>query len=585
MTKKCYLGLLTLISLNAIAATPNPIQQVNNQATINVGYLPTQIKSSVVIDNSRYLKGHQLSLGFDITKTFRDRIYTQFELETMGGNFSYGNHTPRGAATTDLEQVGLRLGYSFLPTPVIGLTPYMTAGYRYWQLDTGGIDFHGVSKNGSTKFYQNGFYGLGLLTQFTFVPKLVLSIDTALCKSFNPWMRYNAPDVHNTVIGNNVIYQRAYLLPEPFYQAGAGVDYALTPQIHANAGIQYNHSQYSSAIATPSDIKQPHLSLSAWNYHAGLGFSLEPEDKDSGAVHYFDNSSDTIIRANNLASLWFGYVTQVYAETLPNLGHYFDRQVGSIPFLYMGLSKTFQKIYTQFNFSLAGGSTAYKGESFTTSAYIGATASNARTRNTFFDTSLRIGYMFFPNDKLGLTPYVAGGFHRWLRDLPGIGGQNGYLTGGYPETYQHAWYALGLLTQFVPYQNVVLNFDANFGTTENGENRSWNSFDSPPTYQQTFSLKQRFTYNLGVGGDYRFARNWHALAQINYWCFKYGLSASSALGIYEPNSTTHFNILYGRCWLCAGLSPHKLRSIQYHRLRCYLGLFYIFFQCFFKQCK
>lgn len=528
--------LLFAAAHTALAAT-NPIETTNNQATINVGYLPTQINNSPIEENSQYLKGHQLGLGMSLTKMFYHRIYAQAALNTTAGNLSYGHHTTRTTATSFVQNGSLRLGYLFLPQENIGFTPYATLGYQFWQLEVGGHYEKGLIKNGFTKFYQNGFYGLGLLSQIVINPRLVASLDMTVGKTINPWTHYNAPDLPNAVVGKNIIYQSAFLRPQPFYQVGVGADYAINDQLHANAGVQYNHAEISGAGTNPSKLVSPHLSIAEWNYHAGIGLSLDPPCNST--QHYDNTASDAILRANNLASLSLGYVCQSYGETTPGLDYYFDRQVGNIPAAALAINKTIANIYTQFNLAFAGGITKYLSSTGTTNA--SSPPSNDHTRNSLFDASLRLGYMVFPTEKIGITPYVAGGYHRWLRDLPGVGDE-GFLLNGYPETYQFSWYALGVLAQVSPTPNWVLNLDVNAGTMENVTNKSWSPFNSPPTFQKLLTLKQRFAYNFGVGGDYRFARDWHALAQVNYWYFKYGRSANSYFNInsyvYEPNSTT-----------------------------------------------
>lgn len=531
MRKLCMLSMLFLMVGDATATANNAIRNVNNQAGVSVGYLATQLNSVPRLDNSQYLKGHQLSLTTVLTKTFYQHLYSQIALSGTAGNLSYGRNTPLTTATTFLEQVSLRLGYSFFPAKTMAFTPYLAGGYQYWQLDTGGKHFRRVIRDGVTKFYQNGYWALGLLSQVAASPRLVLSLDMLAGKQVNPWMRYNASDVHNPSIGTSIIYQQAQLLPKVLYQVGAGLDYLVTPALHANAGVQYGHTQYSSTVTTPSHIKQPHLSMATMNYNLGFGYSLDTPE--TPITYYYDNMAESILSANNQVSLLFGYIAQGYAETIPGLGHYFDREEGNIPVIALALNKTFERIYAQFSLSLGAGGTAYKGgiNGDNTAIF------NTGTRNTLFDTALKLGYMIPLRDKASLTPYIAGGFHRWLRDVAGVG-DNGFLTFGYPETYQHAWYALGLLAQFTPAVNWVVNVDGNVGTNENGQNRSWSSLASTHTVQQTLSLKQRFAFNLGAGTDYRFLQNWHALAQINYWYFKYGRTATSSVGVYEPNSTT-----------------------------------------------
>jgi len=524
--------LLTLVCNIALAA--NSFEKVNNQASIHLAYLPTHIQQAPAVDNANYLQGHQLNLSAVFTKTFYQHIYSQIALSSSAGNLSYGKNTFRTSATTFLQELNLRIGYSFFPAEKLALTPYFSGGYQYWQLDTGGRPIPNGIIDGATKFYQNGTAGLGLLTQFVITPKLIVNLDGMLGRTINPWMRFNASNVPNTLIGTSIIYQQAHLLPQLLYQLGVSTDYLITEKIHAIAGLQYKHTEYSSVVTTPSQLKQPHLSASTWAYSLGAGYNFDSNPSSSPSYHY-DAIPAAIYAVNNQAALLFGYVSQHYAETLPGLGHYFDRQVGNIPFVVMLLNKTIDRLYAQFSLSSGGGNTAYKGGIIGSSSAV----SNTSTRNTLFDVALKLGFMLPFNNKIVLTPYVAGGFHRWLRDIAGVN-DSGFLVSGYPETYQHAWYALGVLLQYTPHPNWVLSLDGNAGTIQNAQNRNWSSLvgNGARTVQQVYSLKQRFAFNLGINSDYRFLQNWHALLQMNYWYFKYGLSAATYFGTYEPNSTT-----------------------------------------------
>jgi hypothetical protein len=509
-----------------------------------VGYLPTQINNAPVLDNSQYLKGHDLALGMRFTKLFYHHLYTQIELNASAGNLSYGPAAPLTAATSFVQVGDVRFGYFFLPQDKFALTPYAVLGYQYWQLDTGGVYFKGNIKNGYTRFYQNGFYGIGLLTQLAVNPRLVLNADLQIGKTINPWTRYNAPEIkaHH----KNIIYQSAFTNPQIYYQVGAGLDYAVNNQFHANAGVQYNHQQVASAYSNPSNLVQPHLSIAQWNYHVGAGVNLDADT--NSFVSGFVPTVDAIVAANNQADFWFGYVFQNYGETIPGSSYYFDREVENIPAVNMAITKTFQRIYSQFNLLFAGGNTQYK--STAGGAPDPSAPSNDVDRNTLFVSGLRLGYMFFPSSSVGLTPYIAGGYRRWLRDISGIPNEKGYLLNGYPETYQFAWYSLGMLVQYSPSPNWVFNIDGNAGTMENVTNKSWTPLLAPATYQALLTLKQRFIYNIGVGGDYRFAKDWHLLLQLNYVYFNFGRSANKYLPEesywYEPNSTTRqFSMMAG----------------------------------------
>jgi hypothetical protein len=125
----------------------NPILVVNNQASVDVSYLPTQINNSPIENNSHYLKGHQLGLSMSIAKLFYERIYAQAALNATAGNLSYMQGRPRTTATSVVQRGGVRLGYLFMPHERIGLIPYGTLGYDFWQYDVGGINENGYIKN------------------------------------------------------------------------------------------------------------------------------------------------------------------------------------------------------------------------------------------------------------------------------------------------------------------------------------------------------------------------------------------------------------------------------------------------------
>ena len=520
------------LTLTAPAFASNPtISQANNEAGFDANYSYYTSQNPATGMTYQRLNNHLLGLELDFTKTFRDHIYMQLNYFTTSGNLSYQSNINLSPATLFLEEMSARLGYAFFPSNNTALTPYFTAGYQYWQFDTGGTPAGANFINGYTLFYQNAFYGLGLLAQWAANARVVLSADIQVGNTAFSWMNYNAPNTAVDSAGNKaIVYQQSDLPQQPFVKLGVSGDYQFNHKLHGRAGVQYATEKFGSNITHPSNLYQPAVLMQTWTYHAGVAYELDDISQQQALESNI--TADAILKADNQASLLFGLINQNYGEQSADTTHYLDRQNGIIPYTNFLITKTFEQIYTQLSMSFAGGDTQYLGE------LIGSGAPFvASTRNDMLDLQAKLGYLFFPTDYAGITPYFVGGYHRWLRDINGASFK-GLIVSGYPETYQHAFYGVGILTQLVATPAWVLNVDGNYGVTHHPQNRAWCSFTSPNTTEVVSSLGVRNLYSIGVSSDYLFLHTWHFLAGVDYLRFKYGASPPDNLGIYEPNSRT-----------------------------------------------
>jgi hypothetical protein len=170
-------------------------------------------------------------------------------------------------------------------------------------------------------------------------------------------------------------------------------------------------------------------------------------------------------------------------------------------------------------YSRTSGNTNYVG------SYIGCNAGygsvHATDSATMNDYSFSYGKGFVMGQQFMATPYVELGHHQWDRGL-----------NSYTETYAHSYYGIGARLQYSPVANLVLSANALYGKTFKS---------SISTSQSQFfsgSLGNSRLTNYGLSLDYAFTQTLHASLAYSISNFKYGYSAVSSAGYFEPNSST-----------------------------------------------
>ncbi len=562
--------------LSSAYAENSAINAVNNEAFIDL------VLGQQNFDYSNSPSNHSLNLGdmngdsvfgtkLGVTKTFGP-LYTQLTTDLINNDLSYNTAHLSGAHYFALQIAG-RLGWTFTTSLTTTLTPYLTLGYNQSQIDTGGtsnlaltnniyaLNFYpNFTANGNTQIIQSGFIGLGLLGQWAATPAWVLSIDASFGESFNPWMRSNVAGVYSDSGQNvpTVINQEARLANQPFWQIGLGSDYALTSALHGLFNINYAEESLGGGTTSPNAyFEYPSLDEYSLFYTLGLAYHFgglnwgKSELGESGEAL----PPAPLYAANNQAGLNIGQLYQNYGETSNGQSHYADRQAGGVPDFGIDLSKTFGPIYTQVSLNIGTGTTNYIG-----ALNQSGVGFNTSTRNTFTNFSGRLGYQLFPspNHSVALTPYLTGGYYRWLRDVAGSP-YNDVLLDAHAETYSNGWYGLGMLGQWAVTQRWVLSAFGEMGHTFDAQMFTWNTTTFDPalpvnfTQENTYHLGARNYYQIGFGSDDRFSGNWHFLANFSYFHFSYGQSQNMPYSITfnqgganettsgssdEPNSTT-----------------------------------------------
>lgn len=144
------------------------------------------------------------------------------------GGGGYGSLVGKsGAKITD---IAVRDGVGIILNPAVMLTPYVTLGYHKWERNVGD-----GAPGGYNETYQHGFYGFGLLGQYSPVQRLVVSAHAML--GHTDGARIDAPDMGLS----------ADLGDGGLYQLGLGLDYGITAGLHVNVRVAYTAWRYGAS--------------------------------------------------------------------------------------------------------------------------------------------------------------------------------------------------------------------------------------------------------------------------------------------------------------------------------------------------
>jgi hypothetical protein len=145
---------------------------------------------------------------------------------------------------------------------------------------------------------------------------------------------------------------------------------------------------------------------------------------------------------------------------------------------------------------------------------------------------LRFGKGFDVAADWMVTPYLGMGYRGWDRSL-----SNRFGPSGYDELYEHTYVGGGMLVQWAATERLVLSASGLIGTTSAPTMKT--SYNGGfPVDPWTYNLGPSSIYMAGFSADYAITNRWHMNAGIDYLSFRYGASAVSPDGTYEPDSRT-----------------------------------------------
>jgi hypothetical protein len=216
-----------------------------------------------------------------------------------------------------------------------------------------------------------------------------------------------------------------------------------------------------------------------------------------------------------------------------------DSEKGTQP--VMGLSLSLQgrtgplkNVFLQVDASRTSGTTRYKG-------YLQGGAElipyeNDGTVSKTTDISAKLGYaLVFNGGREQITPYVAVGTHKWLRDSSG----DQY---GYREDYSHKFAGIGAKWQVALTPSWALESDVMAGRTSNAKMVL-------PAMDTTLELGSKSVTSIQVAAIHNLGARMHGHYGVEYNTFAYGISPA-VNGVLEPDSKSHivrvtFGLGYG----------------------------------------
>jgi hypothetical protein len=239
-------------------------------------------------------------------------------------------------------------------------------------------------------------------------------------------------------------------------------------------------------------------------------------------------ADEPVVASNREVFLGAGGQHLQYTEYLQH--QFADSDIGeqsaaTVGVAWQGRALSLSNVYALAQFSYARGKTAYDGflQNLTTGA---VTPWQSSTDDETTDWQLRLGKGFEDAQHTGmLTPFVALGRHRWVRDSSQTDVPYGYL-----EVYHHDTVEAGVLAQGALAGRLV-------GTLELEAGSTFGAHVSAPALGFSAALGAERVLGFAVGLDYAFTRNLHARLDYRDVNFRYRQSQANN-GFLEPDSAT-----------------------------------------------
>lgn len=227
------------LPVSALAGTAD-IQASNNQVSVqaistHVDYTETGNglfgSPTGTLDTEKgNVRGYRLSasvmkdllLGNDYIQAQYSRVsgHTTYTGQSVFGGGGFGSVVDQSGAK--IVDYSLRYGKGFVINDQATLTPFFEIGRHRWE--------RGVNE-GET--YTNGWYGLGIIGQYSPAPQWVLGANALLGRINNSNINVAGPLGFSAPLGNSDLYRY-----------GLAADYAFTRRFHGNIGVDYTSFKY-----------------------------------------------------------------------------------------------------------------------------------------------------------------------------------------------------------------------------------------------------------------------------------------------------------------------------------------------------
>ena len=255
-------------------------------------------------------------------------------------------------------------------------------------------------------------------------------------------------------------------------------------------------------------------------------------------------SQNPIVAANNEIGLAATGTLMNYQEHFATTGVLSapmdDTESGWLPGFSVNLSgmndNLTKNLYLSLNYNYSSAGIAYKGFTYNpgipNSARRADTTDQATTQNFLG----KLGKGFSISNNMMLTPYVAGGFQLWTRQLPGT-----------HERYHSEFVGAGLMYQYAPTARLVLGADMRVLALVGGGIK---------TSQWSSGFGTSGEESIGIHADYKISGGWHVYGGLNFTHFTYTgtdivtfyQGATEYIGKEPPSSTNllgmHLGLAY-----------------------------------------
>ena len=248
-------------------SVPSTISQANNQ--ISVQFVTTDFNyiekmyGAPFDTEKNWVPGVGVSLSL-MRNWFADNLYFNARFAVENGKTDYvGAYqgqpfgslvSTSGATVYDYE---FRLGKGFAPQQSFMATPFIGIGYHDWD-----------RRVNAGEDYSNAYAGGGLLLQWSFMSRLVLSIDGFIGQTIEP-------QVHVVTIPGEIVGSTLALGNSWVYKAGLSGDYAITRSLHMNAGVEWVKFDYGQSALDPTGTYlEPYSNTSNVTVKAGVGYAF-----------------------------------------------------------------------------------------------------------------------------------------------------------------------------------------------------------------------------------------------------------------------------------------------------------------------
>jgi opacity protein-like surface antigen len=190
-----------------------------------------------------------------------DNAYFNAQFSYNGGSTKYTGETGRGGGygavvTSDTAKVfdsDFRIGKGFAFGDNVMLTPYFGIGTHYWR------------RGPFPETYTNDYAGGGVLAQVAASNQLVFSAYGLGGGTFDSGI---SVATHAGVAGWS-----GNLGNSTTYKLGGGADYAITRNLHINAGVDYVNFDYGQSPFVNGNV-EPHSTTSNVSLKAGVGYAF-----------------------------------------------------------------------------------------------------------------------------------------------------------------------------------------------------------------------------------------------------------------------------------------------------------------------